>query len=143
MTNEYKKIDKTKSMVDIACEILETRGEPMFYKDIWEIMRDDVGYVSHGSTPENSLNAVIGRDDRFIKHQGIVELKSYSPEEMLDNIESLQQIFDEKRCPFCKRQIQENFKYCPYCMSELGSRCEKCGKELKYGWLCCPDCGPD
>jgi hypothetical protein len=131
MTNEYNKIDKTQSMRDIVYDILEINGNPMYYKDIWIIMRDYVGYVSHGVVPENSLYVVIGRDDRFSTCQGIVELTN------------LQQMSDENKCSVCTRQIQGNFKYCPYCRSELGPRCDKCGTELNNGWLCCPYCGPD
>lgn len=126
---EYKKIEKYLSMVDIAYEILKINKKAMNYKDIAKIMLKDVGYISEGETPSASLNSAIGRDDRFSKHRGFVELKEWH-----NNIE-------RHCCPKCGKEIKKDFKYCPYCKSNLEHYCRNCNKKMETEWKICPYCG--
>lgn len=43
-------------------------------------------------------------------------------------------------CPMCARQVQEDFKVCPYCGYTLQPKCGHCGQELKRGDKVCPHC---
>jgi RNA polymerase subunit RPABC4/transcription elongation factor Spt4 len=44
-------------------------------------------------------------------------------------------------CPTCSKQVQEDFKICPYCATSLHHDCEQCGKSLKPEFKVCPYCG--
>lgn len=53
----------------------------------------------------------------------------------------LQSIEGFDTCPGCGHQTKPNWKYCPFCTTELGGECEKCGEFLKPDWIVCPQCG--
>lgn len=44
-------------------------------------------------------------------------------------------------CPNCGKQVQNDFKKCPYCDAELLNKCLGCGKQLNADWETCPYCG--
>ncbi|WP_407281875.1 HTH domain-containing protein [Methanolobus sp. WCC1] len=139
----YKNIDKNQSMADIAYEILKISKEEMFYKDIWKIMEQDVGYVSQGISPETSLNSVLGRDLRFRKNRGYVQLSEWLQKDNGDE-ESVVHI----QCGVCEKMVQSDFNYCPYCQSKFQTTivCQNCDKELKNyqaDWVICPYCGEE
>jgi len=45
-----------------------------------------------------------------------------------------------KACPICGKQVEENWKICPYCKTELYNICYNCGKEIDSSWIVCPYC---
>ncbi|MHA1651874.1 MAG: zinc ribbon domain-containing protein [Candidatus Helarchaeota archaeon] len=45
-------------------------------------------------------------------------------------------------CPRCRRPIQANFYYCPYCSQKLREyRCPGCQREIRLDYIMCPYCG--
>ncbi len=45
-------------------------------------------------------------------------------------------------CPRCRRPIQPNFYFCPYCSKELRSyNCPGCQKPIRLDYVMCPYCG--
>jgi len=45
-------------------------------------------------------------------------------------------------CPRCRRPIQSNFYFCPYCSQALRSyQCVACHKEIRLDYVLCPYCG--
>ena len=132
----YKKIEKNQSMRDIAYKILKINGKPMDYKDISTIMIDDVGYFTKGETPSATLNSEIGRDDRFLKYRGIVELKEWKHP---TNDEP--KTPEKSQCPNCEKEILKDFKICPYCEFALEYYCKNCDTKIEPDWKVCPYCG--
>ncbi|MCM8745753.1 zinc ribbon domain-containing protein [Thermomicrobium sp. CFH 73360] len=45
------------------------------------------------------------------------------------------------RCPSCRRPVQEEFQFCPYCRTALKQLCVSCGRLLSLDWPHCPYCG--
>ncbi|MDW7982087.1 MAG: zinc ribbon domain-containing protein [Thermomicrobium sp.] len=45
------------------------------------------------------------------------------------------------RCPQCRRVVQEEFQFCPYCRTALKQLCVACGRLLHLDWPHCPYCG--
>lgn len=43
-------------------------------------------------------------------------------------------------CSMCGKQVQNDFKTCPYCSHTLNPKCEQCGRELNREWRMCPYC---
>lgn len=74
---KYKNINKNQSMKNIAYDILEISERPIHYHELTRIMIHIVGYRSQGKCPWATLNSEIGRDSRFLKNRGIVELKEW------------------------------------------------------------------
>lgn len=49
---------------------------------------------------------------------------------------------DGKTCPKCKKTIDADAKYCPFCGAQSGdSLCEKCGAPISPNSKFCPGCG--
>lgn len=44
-----------------------------------------------------------------------------------------------EQCHSCKQVIEEGWKYCPYCKTEISS-CSNCGKVIDKNWKFCPHC---
>ncbi|MHA1265794.1 MAG: zinc ribbon domain-containing protein [Candidatus Helarchaeota archaeon] len=45
-------------------------------------------------------------------------------------------------CPRCRRPIQPNFYFCPYCSLKLRTfTCSACQKEIRLDYKLCPYCG--
>ncbi|NVM53896.1 MAG: zinc ribbon domain-containing protein [Candidatus Helarchaeota archaeon] len=45
-------------------------------------------------------------------------------------------------CPRCRRPIQPNFFFCPYCSLTLREfRCDACQKVIRLDYKMCPYCG--
>jgi len=131
----YKKIEKNQAMIDIAYNILKIFGKPLDYREISRIMIDDVGYNSKGKTPWATLNSEIGRDNRFSKYRGIVELKEWK-HPIKDAPKTL-----ESQCPSCDKKIEPDWKVCPYCEFALEYYCKNCDKKIEPDWRVCPYCG--
>lgn len=45
------------------------------------------------------------------------------------------------KCPYCSRDIDQNWKVCPYCGSDIGiTKCPKCEFIISASWKFCPYC---
>lgn len=44
-------------------------------------------------------------------------------------------------CPKCSKEVNSEFKFCPYCEFKLTKDCTKCNKPLRADWKICPYCG--
>lgn len=46
-------------------------------------------------------------------------------------------------CPNCKQNLQNDFKFCPYCGSEVNRNlfCPSCRNKVEPKWVSCPHCG--
>ncbi len=45
------------------------------------------------------------------------------------------------KCPHCSRDIDQNWKACPYCGSDIGiTKCPKCEFTVSASWMFCPYC---
>jgi len=45
------------------------------------------------------------------------------------------------KCPYCGRDIDQNWKACPYCGSDIGiAKCPKCEFVISASWKFCPYC---
>lgn len=47
----------------------------------------------------------------------------------------------ERKCDQCKKLIDVNFVYCPYCGKSRHDICYKCNNLLEIEWAVCPSCG--
>ena len=48
---------------------------------------------------------------------------------------------DKMHCPFCEKDLEDNFIYCPHCGNQLKKICVQCKNELQPFWKVCPYCG--
>jgi RNA polymerase subunit RPABC4/transcription elongation factor Spt4 len=69
---------------------------------------------------------------------------------MYDDFESEFDAEDEEEwveklhnCFSCHREVGEDFKYCPYCSTQLKTDCTGCHKEIQTNWNTCPYCWED
>ncbi len=53
----------------------------------------------------------------------------------------LREIGDEGICPSCRRFIERNWRFCPFCETQLKDTCETCAQALSFNWIACPNCG--
>ncbi len=45
------------------------------------------------------------------------------------------------KCPYCRRDIDQNWNVCPYCGSDIGiTKCPKCNSSASLSWKFCPYC---
>lgn len=45
------------------------------------------------------------------------------------------------KCPYCSRDVDQNWKACPYCGSDIGiTKCPKCEFIISASWEFCPYC---
>jgi RNA polymerase subunit RPABC4/transcription elongation factor Spt4 len=48
----------------------------------------------------------------------------------------------DNACPRCRRPIQSNFYFCPYCSQALRAyQCVACKKDIRLDYVMCPYCG--
>lgn len=47
----------------------------------------------------------------------------------------------ERKCDNCRKIIDANFLYCPYCAAFKEDFCKKCMTHFEEDWLACPTCG--
>jgi RNA polymerase subunit RPABC4/transcription elongation factor Spt4 len=69
------------------------------------------------------------------------ETLSEAYERALEEEYLLQDIEDTEICPSCKRRVNADFLYCPYCRTKLREECENCGRPISVRWAACPYCG--
>lgn len=44
------------------------------------------------------------------------------------------------QCTACKKPIQGDFNFCPYCGNKTNMACPGCGKTVMADWTACPYC---
>jgi len=44
-------------------------------------------------------------------------------------------------CPGCRRQVEQQFRTCPFCGTTLRKECAACHAMIQEGWERCPQCG--
>ena len=44
------------------------------------------------------------------------------------------------QCTACKKMIQGDFNFCPYCGNKMNMACPGCGKPMMADWVTCPYC---
>ncbi len=44
------------------------------------------------------------------------------------------------QCSACKKMLQGDFNFCPYCGNKTNRACPGCGKEMMADWVTCPYC---
>jgi hypothetical protein len=69
------------------------------------------------------------------------ETLSEAYEHALEQEALLQAIEEPDVCPGCGTKISAEFRYCPYCHTQLRKVCASCGKALDLDWNICPYCG--
>jgi RNA polymerase subunit RPABC4/transcription elongation factor Spt4 len=69
------------------------------------------------------------------------ETLSEAYEHALEQEALLQAIEEPDVCPGCGTKISAEFRYCPYCHTQLKKVCVACGKALDLDWNICPYCG--
>ncbi|VVB52339.1 Double zinc ribbon [uncultured archaeon] len=47
----------------------------------------------------------------------------------------------QRRCPKCKKPIEEGLKFCPECGAKLVASCRKCQMDFPLGTKFCTQCG--
>ncbi|NOX61073.1 MAG: zinc ribbon domain-containing protein [Chloroflexi bacterium] len=53
----------------------------------------------------------------------------------------LREIEKAPSCHHCGRPVETDWRYCPYCETELRQPCPQCGALLAPEWKRCPHCG--
>ncbi|MCB9779936.1 MAG: zinc ribbon domain-containing protein [Alphaproteobacteria bacterium] len=44
-------------------------------------------------------------------------------------------------CNACKKELQPDWKVCPFCGTSTQTKCAECGKDIQPEWRACPYCG--
>jgi len=52
----------------------------------------------------------------------------------------LREIGDEGMCLSCRRFVEQGWRICPYCATQLKDICVKCDHLLSFNWIACPYC---
>jgi len=55
----------------------------------------------------------------------------------------LHELEGQEVCPYCRRRVEGDFLFCPYCRTQLQEPCGHCRRPLRYGWALCPYCGSE
>jgi RNA polymerase subunit RPABC4/transcription elongation factor Spt4 len=55
----------------------------------------------------------------------------------------LREIGDEGMCPSCRRFVEQGWRICPYCATQLKDVCVKCEQLLSFNWVACPYCATE
>ncbi|MCS6844734.1 MAG: zinc ribbon domain-containing protein [Caldilineales bacterium] len=53
----------------------------------------------------------------------------------------LRSIEERLVCPNCQRPVDEQWRFCAYCHTQIKKECPACGRLLELGWTLCPYCG--
>lgn len=63
--------------------------------------------------------------------------RSLEEEYLLQDLEEL------PLCPNCQHYVEDDYKLCPHCQTELRAGCHDCGRLVDLKWSLCPYCGAD
>jgi len=63
--------------------------------------------------------------------------------ESLEEEALLRTIDDTSLCPSCRRQVEDEFLFGPWCRTRLRQRCVRCEKPMLLSWTLCPYCGAE
>ncbi|HEY5638454.1 MAG TPA: zinc ribbon domain-containing protein [Dehalococcoidia bacterium] len=55
----------------------------------------------------------------------------------------LREIGDEGMCPSCRRFVEQGWRICPYCATQLKDVCVQCEHLLSFNWIACPYCATE
>jgi len=55
----------------------------------------------------------------------------------------LREIGDEGMCLSCRRFVEQDWRICPYCATQLKDVCVKCEHLLSFNWIACPYCATE
>lgn len=55
----------------------------------------------------------------------------------------VQDIEEVPVCPSCQRFVEDDFRLCPHCQTELRENCIHCDHLIDLNWHICPYCGTD
>jgi RNA polymerase subunit RPABC4/transcription elongation factor Spt4 len=55
----------------------------------------------------------------------------------------VQDIEEVPVCPSCQRFVEDDFRLCPHCQTELREDCVHCDRLIDLHWHICPYCGTD
>ena len=55
----------------------------------------------------------------------------------------LREIGDEGMCLSCRRFVEQDWRICPYCATQLKDVCVKCEQLLSFNWIACPYCATE
>ncbi|MBI3934882.1 MAG: Flp pilus assembly complex ATPase component TadA, partial [Acidobacteria bacterium] len=55
-------------------------------------------------------------------------------------LDELEAVSLNQRCPHCKAAIESEFSVCPNCLTSLKTLCRRCNQQLKMDWKICPEC---
>jgi RNA polymerase subunit RPABC4/transcription elongation factor Spt4 len=53
----------------------------------------------------------------------------------------LRTIEEQVVCPNCQRAVDQGWRFCAYCHTQVKKDCPHCGNLLELGWTICPYCG--
>jgi len=61
--------------------------------------------------------------------------RSLEEEYLLQDLEEL------PHCPSCHRYVEDDYRLCPHCQTQLRESCVSCGRLVDLKWSLCPFCG--
>jgi RNA polymerase subunit RPABC4/transcription elongation factor Spt4 len=61
--------------------------------------------------------------------------RSLEEEYLLQDLEEL------SHCPSCHRYVEDDYRLCPHCQTQLRESCVACGRLVDLKWSLCPFCG--
>jgi RNA polymerase subunit RPABC4/transcription elongation factor Spt4 len=64
-------------------------------------------------------------------------------ERSLEEEALLQEIEERPICPNCRHRVEQDFRVCPNCLTQLKDVCHHCGRLVDLDWPVCPYCATD
>lgn len=61
-------------------------------------------------------------------------------ERSLEEEALLQEIEERPICPNCRHRVEQDFRICPSCLTQLKDICRNCGRLVDLDWTVCPYC---
>ncbi len=118
--------DKTVTKIDIGSigEVVSS-GATQIKDSV--IQRSTVGAAETSGTGDSSTKgSSIEVSDSIVQHSQIAGADA---------------IAVERRCAKCNNRLQEGWRMCPFCGTELELKCPQCSQKVEAGWIACPFCG--
>lgn len=53
----------------------------------------------------------------------------------------LREVSRDATCTSCRRTVEADYAFCPYCTARLQTPCDACARLLQASWTLCPYCG--